>query len=529
MEYFKDLRDLIERLDAEGKLVRIKRLINKDTELHPLVRWQFRGLPEEERKAFLFENVTDVKGRKYDIPVLVASHAPSRQLYAFGMMCQPDTIMEKWAQAEIHSHEPVMVETGPVCEEIHEGNNLLEHGGMDEFPVPISTPGMDNAPYLTAANWVTKDPDTGIRNIGNYRAMVKSQTRLGICATLTQHIREHWERSRKKGKPLEAAIVLGTSPNVGYVATARLPYGIDEYKIAGGIAGAPVELVKCRTVDIEVPANAEIVIEGTMPVDYQEWEAPFGEFTGYMGMEYLNPVMNISCIMHRKKPVFNAFLSQFPPSESSKLRGISQEAVYYKFLKYDCNIPGISKVAAHDSSGASLYIVISMRKSHPSQAWQALNGAAALMPTGGKFIIVVDDDDIDPYDPDSVNWALSFRVQPHRDMRITRGKSPGIDPSSSPMTDPERHNPSVEGSSAVLIDATRKWPYPPVSLPKKEFMEKARAIWEEEGLPALKPRIPWFGYSLGHWTEEHEEAAQLALRGEHYITGEKLANRRVRS
>ncbi|MBI4334506.1 MAG: UbiD family decarboxylase [Chloroflexi bacterium] len=528
MAYYKDLRAYIRALEEAGKLVRIKRLVNKDTEMHPLVRWQFRGLPDEQRKAFLFENVTDVKGRKYDIPVLVGAHAASREIYALGMMCRPGEIMARWAESELHPVKPVMVDGGPVLEEVHKGDSLLEHGGLDEFPVPISTPGFDNAPYLTAANWVSKDPDTGVRNTGNYRAMVKSPTRLGICATPSNHFREHWERRRAKGMPLEAAVVIGPSPNVGYVATAKLPYGVDEYDVAGGMAGAPVELVKCLTVNIEVPANAEIVIEGIVPTDCLEREAPFGEYPGYMGSEMLNPFMNVTCIMHRTKPVYNAFISQFPPSESSKLRGIAAESVLFKFLKHDCNIPGVKDVSMHEASGANAYIVIALRKTHPSQAWQALNGASALIPTGGKIIVVVDED-IDPRDADSVNWAMSFRMQPHRDVKIIQGKAPGIDPSAAPPSDLESRSAAVSGASAMLIDATLKWPYPPISLPKKEFMDSARRMWEEEGLPDLKPRVPWYGYSLGHWTAENDEEARLALQGRHYETGEKLARKRVTS
>ncbi len=528
MPYYRDLRDYIATLEEKGKLVRIKRLINKDTELHPLVRWQFRGLPDERRRAFFFENVTDVKGKKYNMPVLVGAHAASRDIYALAMACKPDEIMEKWSQAELHPVEPVLVDSGPVMEEIHKGAGLLEHGGMGEFPVPISTPGFDNAPYLTAANWVSRDPETGIGNMGNYRAMVKSPNRLGICATPSNHFREHWERCRNKGIPLEAAIVLGCSPNLGLAATARVPYGLDEYKVAGGISGVPVELVRCQTVNLEVPAHAEIIIEGIVPTDYLEREAPFGEFPGYMGTEMLNPFMNITCIMHRKHPIFNAFISQFPPSESSKLRGVAQESVLFKFLKHDCNIPGVKDLSIHEASGANAYVVIALRKTHPSQAWQALNGTAALIPTGGKVIVAVDDD-IDPRDADSVNWAISFRMQPHRDVRIIQGKAPGIDPSAAPLLDSGFRSSGSSEASAMLIDATTKWPYPPISLPRKEFMENARRIWEEEDLPELKPKVPWYGYSLGHWTAENQEEARLALNGDHYVTGEKLAQQRVKS
>ncbi|MBI4330650.1 MAG: UbiD family decarboxylase [Chloroflexi bacterium] len=529
MAYYRDLREHIKVLEQHGKLIRIKRPINKDTEMHPLVRLQFRGLPEKERKAFIFENVLDVKGKSYDIPVVVGLHAASKEIYALGMGCRPEEIMEKWAQAELHPVEPVMVSGGPVCEEIHKGETLLQHGGLGEFPVPISTPGFDNAPYLTAANFVSKDPDTGVRNTGNYRAMVKSPTRLGICALATKHFRNHWEKHQKLGKPMQAAVVLGASPNFGFVATARLPYGKDEYAVAGGIAGSPLEVVKCQTVNIEVPAAAEIVLEGIVPTDTLEREGPFGEYTGYQGMDQFNPYLEITCIMHRKKPVFNAFISQFPPSESTMIQNLASEGVLYKFLKYDCNIPGIVDVAVHETSGsAGQWIVIRMRKTHPSQAWQALNGAHGLMPGMGKFTVAVDED-VDPWDLESVVWAMSYRVQPHRDIRITQGKVGGLDPSAAPLTDPERRYPGVTGCSAILIDATRKWPYPPTSLPKKEFMDRAIQIWQEEGLPEIKPRVPYHGVSFGFWSREHEEEADLALKGDHYLTGEKLAKQRRRA
>lgn len=527
--YYKDLRDYTLVLEKAGKLVRVKREINKDHELMPLVKCQFRGLPEEERKAFLFENVVDVKGRKYDIPVLVAGHAGSKYIYALAMNCKVEEIMTSWERAQLEPIEPKIVDSGPCQEEIHEGDNLLEHGGFEEFPIPISTPGFDNAPYLTCANWVTKDLETGIRNMGNYRAMIKSKDRTGICANSTQHFRIHWEKCRRAGVPLQAAIVMGGGPNIGLVGTTRLPYGLDEYAVAGGIAREAVELVKCRTVDIEVPATAEIIVEGELPTDYMEREAPFGEFPGYIGSESVGPFFNISCITHRKNLLYPVFLSQFPPSESSKLRGIGQEAALSKFLKYSCNIPGVIDVTLHEASGSHGYCVVRMNKFHPGHVWQALDGIAAYNMGSPKIIVAVDED-IDPRDPDSVNWALSWRMQPHRDVKISMGKAMSLDPSLAPATAPESEQryPSPTGGSALLIDATLNWPYPPVALPKKEFMDNAIKIWEELGLPKLELKVPWHGYPLGHWTEENEEEAELALRGEHYQTGEKVAKERVK-
>lgn len=525
MPYYQNLREHIQALEENNKLARVTREINKDTELHPLVRWQFRGLPEEQRKAFLFENVIDVKGKKYKMPVLVAGHAASTDVYAIGMMCKPEEISDKWTQAQLQPVEPTLVSDGPVYEETHIGDNLLEHGGLEELPVPISTPGLDNAPYFTAACWVTKDPDTGIRNIGVYRAMIKSQTRLGVSSTPPKDLHMHWEKCREKGVPLEAAVILGATPNVAFPSVTRIPYGVDEFNIAGGIAGEPVELVKCKTVDLEVPATAQIVIEGVIPIDELEREGPFGEYTGYIGGPKFTHFMNINCIAHRRDAIYPSFLSQFPPSESSKLRQISAEAIYLKFLKYDYSVPNVIDVAFHESSGAWQYCVIQMKKTHPAEPWKALYGSANLDNHIGKIIIVVDED-IDPRDPDSVNWALSFRMQPHRDTKITYGKIPSLDRSAAPPGAPDRRYPLPDGCSSLLIDATLKWAYPPVSLPKKEYMEKARKIWEEEEFPKLSPKTPWYGYSLGDWAEEFDQEADLALKGEHFQTGEKLAKQR---
>jgi len=525
--YYRDLREYIEVLDDEHRLTRIKREINKDTELQPLVRWQFRGgLPEKERKAFLFENVVDARGKRFDIPVLVGSHASSRQIYALAMMCEEKEIAKKWEQAFAHPIEPRVIPTGPVHEEVHLGDNLLEHGGMDEFPVPISTPGFDNAPYLTAGNWVTKDLETGIRNVGNYRGMVKSQTRLGCFATGFQHLPLHYDQYKEKGIPLPAAVIIGPTPNVGITAVTKVPYDADEFAVAGAIANKPLELVKCKTVDLEVPATAEIVIEGEIPTDSLEREAPFGEFTGYMGMDEMTLYFNVTCITHRRNPIWNAFISQFPPSESSVLRGIGRENAYYKFLRYDVGIRTLVDVAFHQESGSNDFLVVSLKKTDTSQVWQVLNAAVALDAWMGKIIVAVDED-IDPRDMDSVIWALCYRMQPGRDIRMTHGKAAGLDPSALPLT--EKRQQHMQPSSAILIDATRKWDYPPVALPKQEYMEQAKKIWEEEGLPSLTPKVPWYGYSLGYWPREFEEEAQLAVKGEHYRTGEKLAKKRVKS
>jgi len=240
-------------------------------------------------------------------------------------MCKPEEIRERFNQARLHPIEPIIVDDGPVYEEVHIGDSLLEHGGLDEFPIPISTPGFDVAPFITAPFWVTKDPETGARNVGAYRSQLKAPLRTGVSfMTPTQGGAIHWRKCRERGTPLEAAIVVGGPPSIGYVSTAPLDIDEDELKVAGGIAGEPLELVRCKTVNLEVPAHAEIVIEGEITTSETEPESPFGEITGFIGLSTdIYPYFTVKCIAHRKKPTWLYFISQFPPNEGTKIRQTS--------------------------------------------------------------------------------------------------------------------------------------------------------------------------------------------------------------
>lgn len=524
MPYYRDLHEWLEFLESRGYLNRVKRAIDKDTEMHPLARLQFRGLPERERKGWLFEKVVDARGRAYDIPVALAVMAPSRAVYALGMGVEsPEAIPAKWAQAQTHPIPPLTVASAPCQELVFEGRALEEAGGAGMLPVPISTPGFDSAPFLSSGHWVTKDPETGDYNFGTYRGQIKSPTRIGLFAFAYQDVSRHWNKARARGRPLEAAIVIGCTPNLSYCSTARLPSA--EYPIAGAIAGEPVELVRCRTVDLLVPARSEIVIEGVVSTAEVEPEGPFGEFTGYMAHKAPDKFLDVTCITRRRDAVFQAFLSQFPPSESSVLRGVALEGLIYKILTVDKKMKGILEVALPDAGGSHGVGVVRMDRSAGVDPMAALN-VIADMPRAAPKILVAVDADIDARDAEAVEWALSYRMQPHRDIQIRDIKvSTALDFSLAPPS--SREEAAAARGSAVLIDATRKWDYPPVSLPRREFMEKARTIWRELGLPPLELKKPWYGYNLGSWSEEDQADAERALRGEHYATGEKRRAQRT--
>jgi UbiD family decarboxylase len=522
-----DLRTHLANLESGGKLRRITRQINKDTELMPLVRWQFRGLAESERSGFLFETVVDAKGRRVPGSVAVGIYAASTEIYAIGMGCAPSEIRQRWQQAQAKPLAPVLVESGAVQEEVHIGEGLLEHGGVGEFPMPISTPGFDNAPYTTASNWVTRDPETGWLNVGNYRGQMKAADRMGMFISPRNQGWKHWDMARRQGKPLEAALVIGGPPALTYAAGTRIPYGIEEYAVAGSLIGEPLQLVRCKSVDLTVPAHAELVIEGRISHEFLEPEAPFGEYTGYMGERVYNAVFEVTAITHRKQPIFTAIMSQMPPSESSKLKKVGQDNSYLFFLRNQCGIPQVTDVACHEIALDS-WIVVQMKSCNPSIAWQALYAVAGRNATVGKMVVAVDED-IDINDYESLVWAISYGMQPERDLQVLKHRSVGLDPSGAPPQAEAADNTvqSVFGS-VVLINAMRKWDYPPVSLPAKEYMEGAKKIWEELGLPTLSPRQPWHGYELGNWTDRDRQEAKWAVAGEHERTGDRAKQQRRR-
>jgi UbiD family decarboxylase len=529
--YWPTLGKYVEGLEQADKLIRVTTPINKDTELHPLVRLQFRGLPESKRKAFLFENVVDGSGRKYDIPVLVGALAGSSDIYAIGMGCPVEQVEEVWRKALSNQIAPVEIKGPAACQEIVITGDELKRpgGGLGRLPIPISTPGFDNAPYTTAGHWVTKDPETGMHNLGNYRGMVKAEDRIGVLlGRLNWGMRWHIDRWRdlRGVKQVPAAIVIGAPPHVTYAAVTRIPNDMCEYDVAGGMIGRPVDLVRCVTQDLLVPAESEIVIEGTVPVDVVEMEGAFGEFPGYMAQRDFSFFMNVTAITTRKKPIYLSIISQMPPSESSKMRNIGRAAAGIRLLRA-AGLDNVIAVEYLECAGSNAIAVVKLKKRDPDDGKKALRLLADKFM--GKMLVAVDED-INIKDAENVMWAIAYRSQPFRDTEVVEAPPFTLDPAAVPPGASRGlvTRDAPPRSTALLIDATMPWPYPPLSLPKREFMERAIEIWQGLQLPPLTLKDPWWGYSLGHWTEEEAKEADLAVQGRHYETGEKQKQTRRR-
>ena len=510
---YADLHEHLAALERAGLLIRVDRAINKDTEMHPLVRWQFRGgIAERDRKAFLFNNVVDSKNKKYDIPVVVGALAASREIYRIGMNCPLDKINEVWTRAIANPVAPRVVKDA-VCHE-------RELKGLDEIPIPISTPGWDIAPFTTLSQYITKDPETGVQNMGIYRGQVKAPKRLGMNPSLELRpgIYAHWLKAKAKKQKLAAAVVLGAPPCVAFTSAQKVPEALDELHVAGGLVGAPINVVKAKTVDLLVPAEAEIVIEGWIDTEYLEPEAPFGESHGHVNLQEYNAFLEITCITRRKNAILTSIISQVTPSESSLIKRVALEPLFTQHLRQNLGIQGVKRVSMHEplTNLRKVVVVVMDRNTPRTEVWRALYGAASWNRAAGKYIIAVNED-IDPDNADALLWAMSYRANPALDLQLLPHRDQGHGPRS------KRNNGE---DASVLIDATLKENFPPISLPKREYMERARAIWEELGLPALKPESPWFGYSLGEWSDELDAGAAAAVRGDYFEYGKKLIERR---
>ena len=520
---YPDFHDHLDALEKAGLLTVIDAPVNKDTELHPLVRWQFRGgIKEADRKAFKFTNVTDSQGRKYDMPVVVSALSTNEQMYSIGMGVPVEEIGATWNHAIANPIDPVTVEDAPCQEVVITGDDLRGEGkGLDALPVPISTPGYDSAPYLTATNVTTRNPDTGTQNMGTYRAGLKAPDRLAVRMVARPGGAEghmHWELWKKRGEKMPCAIVVGCPPAVAFMGPQKLPVGVEEMAVAGGVLGQPLRQVKCKTIDIMVPAESEIVIEGLIDTDMLEPEAPFAESHGHVALEDYNTVMEVTAITHRKDAVFTSIISQLTPSESSVIKRVAYEPLYLSHLRDSLGIKGVKKVYLHENltNLRKILFIQYGRGVATTEIWRGLYGAASLAAAIGKYVIAVNED-IDPENGDSVFWALAYRSNPALDVQILKHKV--------------RYGPrdprTVNGEESMcLIDATLKADMPPIALPKREYMEGAKELWEKLGLPPLTPESPWHGYSLGDWNDEWDAMAKRAAEGNYLENGRRSAQYR---
>jgi 2,5-furandicarboxylate decarboxylase 1 len=471
---YEDLRSFLRALSENGWAHEIEVEVDPAWEIGAVCRENFN----REGPALIFSHI---KGFKTPMVVGVLG---TREMYALALGCEPHLpeIAKKWGNAFAGPIKAIEVNPKEApCKEVKlKEVNLY----ADPFPVP-RWHQLDAGPELgTFHGVITKDPETGWINMGTYRNQIIDKDKIGCLSPPYKHIAYHirkWTSLGKKTMPV--AIALGLAPYLNMVAVSGVPVEVDEYDIAGGLKGAPIKVIKAETSDLLVPANAEIILEGEMPLD-EFWpeEGPFGEFHGYMGeIQRNSPFIKIHQVTHRKHPYFQGTYEGRPPHESGIARGIGRSCVLFEHLRRS-GCPGVKDVCVTVGGAAGLHAAVSIKKSFPGHARSVMALVWGFNILFCKHVVVVDED-IDVWDPFMVEWAIATRVQAARDVTIVENAHTGVlDPSQVP---------SRRGWSDWLgIDATipeehykrDNSSFPPFADPPEEIMQMVRQRWGEYGI-----------------------------------------------
>jgi UbiD family decarboxylase len=494
---FGDLRGWIKALKTAGELREINAQVDWNIELGTITRLaQGPGTGP----ALLFNNIKDYNKRgslcRQVFAGSMSSYRRIAMLLGLPVDTHPRELVKLGRNVLTGSIPPKIVDGGPVKENIIKGKDV----DLYKFPAPYWN-RLDGGRYLlTYGGVVTKDPETGVMNVGVYRGMIAGKNKIPILMWRAQHIGHHvtaWQGKGENRMPI--AVAIGWEPSLDFVGGSPVPKGVCEYDVVGAIRGAPVELVRCETVDLYVPATAEIVLEGYLDLDPKNYvmEGPFAEFTGYVaGDKSPKPTIHVTCITHRNDPILRGCIEGGLPgsySENTMCSSVMRAATAWNVLDR-AGVPGITDVWCPPvHAGINLYL--QMRQSYRGQAKQAANAVwgSSAAHVRYKHITVVDED-IDIHDYAAVDWAVAFRVNAGEDdvviMPATFGA--GLDPS----TRKRDRNPALFGTgkwNRVLIDATMNLDYepdpdfggarfPPKVWPAQKDIDAAMARWRELGL-----------------------------------------------
>lgn len=466
----KDMRDFINQGLEKGLCKRITAEVDWNLELSHIAKLN----EEAGGPALLFENVKD-----YKTPVITSVCTTTERL-AF-IMGQPlnstlVNLYDAWAKLGENLIPPKYVDkaSAPCKENIDVGDQV----DLFKFPVPQWYP-RDGGRYIgTAHFFVSKDPDTGWVNLGTYRAQLLAKNKIGTQFIKGKHADIMLKKYQKMGKPMPVAAVIGCDPLLFILGAARVSAFVSEYDVAGALRGTPVEVVQGETVDLPVPAHAEIVIEGEVDADKFMPEGPFGEYTGYysgVGTEPRNYV-DVKCVTYRNNPILWGTTVGRAVTDTHMTMALSYGATLWQQL-LAMKIPGLRAVYCPPEGSGRFLAIISIKQMYPGHADQVLTAAISTeMGAYGLKTVIVVDEDIDPWDIPRVLYALSFRFQPNRCQIIKRGRSTPLDP-SLPID-------ARDITGRLLLDATipYEWKEKPIPIElDPQVVERVKARWSELG------------------------------------------------
>jgi 4-hydroxy-3-polyprenylbenzoate decarboxylase len=480
---YDDLREFIRALEKNKELKRISAEVDPILEITEFADRSVKtGGP-----ALLFEHP---KGS--GVPVLINAFASMRRMEIalkvdsvnevaariteYLEMRMPEGLLGKLKMlpklAEMGAFFPKIVAKGP-CQEVVKTDGF----SLYDYPVLTCWPG-DGGPFITLPMVFSRNPDTGKRNCGMYRMQVYDERTTGMHWQTHKQGAEHYRRRVAEGKSerMDVAVAIGSDPATMYSAILPLPPDLDEMMIAGFLRGSPVEMVKCQTSDLEVPANAEIVLEGYVTLGEVRTEGPFGDHTGYYSLADDYPVFHVTCITQRREPVYATTIVGPPPMEDFYM-GKAIERIFLPLMRMQ--IPEVRDMCMPAEGIFHNLMLISIRKSYPGHARKVMNAIWGLGQAMFTKCIVVVDEDVDVQNEREVVWRALNNIDPERDIQFTMGPIDSLDHASR----------LINYGSKMGIDATRKWPgegftrpWPDVIRMSPEVKARVDALWKKAGL-----------------------------------------------
>jgi len=480
---YNDLRGFIQALERAGELKRIPFEVDPALEITEFAdRAVKSGGP-----ALLFE-----KPRGSRVPVLINAFASERRMEIaleigsveevagriseYLQMQMPQGLIGKLRMlpklADMGKFFPKMVSSGP-CKEVIQRKGF----SLRDFPVLTCWP-LDGGPFITLPLVFTRNPDTGKRNCGMYRMQVYDDTTTGMHWQTHKQGAEHYRKLLREGKQarMPVAVAIGADPATMYSAILPMPPDIDEMMIAGFLRQSPVEMVKCETCDLEVPASAEIVLEGYVEIGETRTEGPFGDHTGFYSLEDEYPVFHVTCVTRRKRPIYAATIVGQPPMEDYYM-GKAIERIFLPLMRLQ--LPEVRDMAMPAEGVFHNLMLVSIRKSYPGHARKVMHAIWGLGQAMFTKCIVVVDEDVDVQNCSEVAWRAFNNIDPERDIEFAHGPIDSLDHASR----------LPDYGSKMGIDATRKWPeegferpWPKVIRMDDDVKRRVDRLWKRAGL-----------------------------------------------
>lgn len=487
-----DLREWLARVEDIGELIHVKQSVDWNEEMSAI---SYLVAKQNPSPAILFENASGYENSPIGARLLWNILGPSLKRIALTLEESPDTSnldLIRKVKDKLKQRIPPR-EISPSQAPIYETSKTGADIDLSQLPIPKHWP-KDGGRYAgTADAVITRDPDSGYLNIGTYRMMLQGNNQVGLYLSPGKDARLHIARAWQKGDSIQVAAAWGIDPLFMVIGSQTFAKNVSEYEYAGGVKGQPIPVVRGKTTDLLLPANAELVIEGVIRPQSVKKEGPFGEFPGYYGRPEAGcPLVDVTAMHYRSKPILtSALMADYPSNEQSGFFSIIRSARIWDDID-KLGVPGVQGVYAHPAgAGGFGMTVISLEQRYAGHAAQTL-ALAAQVPGGAyytKWIVAVDED-VDPTDMNQVIWAMSSRCNPIDDIDILRNTwSTWLDPTQNP---PEKR---PYGSKA-LINACKEHRYLPVfsrrTVLRKEVYDKVASRWKKLGLPGEIPTVRAF-------------------------------------